>query len=212
MHLFCGCSETLGDGTPALKLATNRPLVYVRDSLPAHGKDEIFSWIRLAYQRIGEVCDWKGERIHNLNDAPAGRIVHLITVADLGNGGVLADQMMPYAGGNVLAMRINTRVHWQATDGQMQQGTVDPIRTLCHESLHFAGLSHFPAGDPPELMEPSISQTVIRPQPTEIRVLVGWFGQPGPTTDRPPPIPNAGAVDEFVKKIVIPGYKIARAA
>lgn len=185
--MLCGNGEMFGDGTPALKLATNRPLVYVQDALAPHTRDDVWSWIKEAYARWGAVCDWKGERIGDLSDARPEDIVHLITAADLGGGGVLADQMLPYTGGRILRMRINTRIRWRATDGSMGSGTIDPIRTLCHEIGHFQGHSHWPVGAPAELMEPTVSQTIISPQPTEARVSAGWFGQVQ-TPELPPEI------------------------
>lgn len=193
----CGCPETFGDGTPALKLQTNRPLVFVRDPLPEHGVEEIWTWLDAAHKRWGSVCDWQARRIMDLSEAGPADYVQLVTVADLGGGGVLADQMLPYTGGRILRMRINSRIQWHATDGPMSGGTIDPVRTLCHETGHFAGLAHFPTGAPVELMEPYIQQAITGPQPTEGKVSAGWFGQPvGTTPPTPPPdgvkLPRSG--------------------
>lgn len=181
--MLCGVVEQLGDGTPSLKLPTNRPCVLVRDPLAGYTHTEIWGWIKEAYARWSAVCDWAGERIADLSEAN-GRIVHLITVADLGDNGVLADQQLPYTGARVLPMRINTRIRWKPTDGPMLSGTIDPIRTLCHEVGHFMGHMHFPVGAPAELMEPTVSQTITGPQPTEAKVSADWFGQPA---SQPPP-------------------------
>lgn len=188
----CGVAEALGDGTPSLKLPTNRPLVYVQDALPGHNQDEIWSWVKEAYARWTAVCDWRGMRILDIHDAPPDAIVHLITVADLGTGGVLADQVLPYTQATVLRMRLNVRIQWKATDGQMSGGFVDPIRTICHETGHFQGHSHWPQGAPPELMEPVLSQVVISPQPTEAKVSASWFGPPVVVQPPAPPQPPTG--------------------
>ena len=174
----CGVVEQLGDGSPSLKLPTNRPLVLIQDALPNHSKDEIWSWMKEAHARWGAACDWQARRISDPAEISPNDYVNLITVADLGGSGVLADQMLPYASGQILRMRINSRISWRATDGPMQSGTIDPIRTLCHEIGHFQGHVHWPEGAPPELMEPRVSQTIIGPQPTEGKVSAGWFGQP----------------------------------
>lgn len=206
--MLCGCTEQLGDGTPALKLPTNRPLVIVRDALPGHSQDEIWSWIEEAYRRWTEVCDFVPRRITAGQEKP-GDFVNLITVADLGGGGVLADQELPYSGGSVLRMRINSRINWVRTDGQMQGG-IDPVRTLCHEIGHFQGHQHWPVGAPAELMEPTVSQTIIRPQPTEAKVSASWFGPPTVTTTPDDEI----IITMKVKKLVaysIPGYKLVPA-
>ena len=181
----CGNPETLGDGSPALKLATNRPKVLIRDALPGYTQDDIWGWLKEAHARWSSVCDWKAMRIHDLTEMGPNDYVQLVTVADLGSSGVLADMMLPYTGGQILTNRINSRIRWKPTDGPMQSGTVDPIRTETHETGHFMGHAHWPVGAPPELMEPTISNTVLGPQPTEARVSMGWFGEPVPVT--PPP-------------------------
>lgn len=194
--MICGVQEEFGDGSPTLKLPTNRPLVLVRDPLPQHPVEEIWEWVEEAYRRWTAVCDLVPKRIFDLTEAGPNDVVNLITVADLGGGGVLADQMLPYQGGRTLRMRINSRIKWQATDGQMVGGTIDPRRTLCHEIGHFLGHSHWPVGAPAELMEPTVSQKIISPQPTEAKVSAGWFGAvPLPKPPQPGPQPPTG--DEF---------------
>jgi hypothetical protein len=184
----CGCVEQLGDGSPTLKLQTNRPLVFVRDALPGFSRDQIWSWVEEAYRRWGAVCDFKARRILDFAEAASTDYVNLITVADLGAGGVLADQQLPYTGGRVLMMRLNSRIRWMPTDGPMSGGGIDPVRTIAHEGGHFQGHQHWPVGGPPELMEPTVSNTIIRPQPTEGAVSAGWFGPPPPPP--PPPVPT----------------------
>jgi hypothetical protein len=200
--MLCGNPEALGDGTPALKLPTNRPLVYVQSAPPGQTLDAVWMWLREAHARWSEVCDWKATRVMDLSDAGQGEYVQLVQAADLGGGGVLADQVLPYNGGRVLRMRLNSRVRWRPTDLSMSGGAIDPIRTICHEIGHFQGMSHFPVGAPAELMEPSVSNTIIRPQPTEARVAAGWFGQPRPVEpDEPTPPPNPDRVAELENAI-----------
>ena len=191
----CGNPETLGDGSPALKLQTNRPKVLIRDALPGYTQNDIWGWLNEAHARWSSVCDWKATRIYDLTEMGPSDYVQLVTVADLGSGGVLADQMLPYTGGQILTNRINSRIRWKSTDGPMQSGTVDPIRTETHEIGHFQGHAHWPVGAPPELMEPTISNTVLRPQPTESRVSVGWFGEPLPIA------PPGGGAEAWLRRL-----------
>lgn len=208
--MLCGVSEQMGDGSPMLKLPTNRPLVLVRDPLPQFPQDEIWDWIEEAYRRWTAVCDFVPKRIFDLSEAGPNDVVNLITVADLGGGGVLADQMLPYQGGRVLRMRLNSRITWLATDGPMSGGRIDPVRTICHELGHFQGHSHWPVGAPPELMEPTVSQKIIGPQPTEAKVSAGWFGLPtGTPAPTPTPTPTPGGkfnvvleIDPATRKVV----------
>ena len=210
----CGVGEMFGDGTPALQLPTKRPMVLIQDALPSASKDVIWDWYRAAAQRWEAVCGLMFRRISDLSEANDGDVVNLVTVADLGGGGILADQMLPYRGGQMLRMRINRRIRWEATDGSMMGGTIDPIRTICHEIGHFIGLSHFPLSPPPELLEPTISHTIIRPQAVEIRIVAGWFGPPQEPT--PPPVPPTDPTDrhrDYLDKIgtVIDDYRQGRA-
>lgn len=192
--LKCGCVQQFGDGSPALKLPTNRPLVLIQDALTGFTRDEIWLWMKEGYDRWADVCNIKPTQIMDRSDANLDDVVQLVTVADLGGGGVLADMQLPYPGARVLMMRINTRIKWKATDGPMSSGTVDPIRTLEHESGHFFGLQHFPTGAPKELMEPYIQQDIIRPQPTEAAVVRMWFGSPTPPVPPGPTPPILGVV------------------
>ncbi len=206
----CNNREQMGDGTMMLKLPTNRPLVFVQDQLPGFSRDDIWLWLKEGYDRWGEVCDLVATRIHNLSDASSNSVVQVVTVADLGGGGVLADQMLPYPNARRLTMRINVRIKWKATDGPMPSGTIDPIRTLEHETGHFMGHQHFPTGAPLELMEPYISQTIIRPQPTEAKVSAGWFGAPTapippipPTV--PPTTPREAVLEAAIRSMIVTG-------
>ncbi len=185
--MVCGCIEQFGDGAPALKVGTNRPLVLIQGSMNGITQDEVWAWLREAHARWGSVCDWQATRIRDIQEAAQDSVIQLVTFADLGAGGVLADQVLPYQGGQVLRMRINVRINWRATDGQMSAGTVDPIRTICHETGHFQGHTHLPQGAPLELMEPIIQQAIIAPQPTEAQMSAYWFGKP---QSQPPPTPQ----------------------
>jgi hypothetical protein len=194
----CDNPEQLGDGTTMmLKLQTNRPLVYVKDPLPGYGVDVIWEWLRTAYARWTSVCDLEPRRILSPAEATPADVVNYVTVANLGGGGVLADQQLPFPGGTVLRMRINSVIKWVPTDGPMQGG-IDPVRTLCHEIGHFLGFQHYPTSDPRDLMEPTIHNNVVGPQTSESKVAVGWFGPPKPTTPGPT-VPGGGADDILVK-------------
>ena len=86
--------------------------------------------------------------------------------------------------------------------GPVLGGTIDPVRTICHETGHFQGHQHWPSGAPPELMEPVITQTTIGPQPTEGKVSAGWFG--APVVEQPPgPQPGGNQILlDLVRRVV----------
>lgn len=188
--MLCGCPENFGDGTALFKLPSNRFAYFVRDSLPNNSRDEIADWIAEAISRWRSVADIEGRRILRLEDLEAGELLDEITVADLGGGGVLADQQLPQPGVTRYRMRMNVRIKWVRTNGVMRAGEVDPVRTDCHELGHFLGFQHFPTSLPKELMEPRILPDIIGPQPTEAKIAADWFGPPKPGNE-PQPVPGA---------------------
>lgn len=196
----CGVKAQLGDGIASLKLSTNRPLFLVQDRLPGFSHDVIADWYAEAFGRWTRIADVTTRRIHDLAEAGPGDVVNVITVADLGGGGVLADQVLPFQGGRILRMRLNARIRWHVTDNVMPSGTVDPLRVICHEQGHFLGHQHFPQGMPLELMEPAILQNVISPQPTEAKVTAAWFGLPPSETPIPTPIPPTPPGGSFMRE------------
>ena len=128
--MLCGCAEQLGNGSISLKLQTNRPLVFIQDQLPSYTRDQIWEWMSEAHARWSAVCDWQVRRIHDLAEAGPNDYVQTVYVADLGGDGILADQRLPYNGGRRLPMRLNERIRWVPTNGNFQNGTIDPIRTI----------------------------------------------------------------------------------
>lgn len=187
--MLCGCPEMLGDGSAMYKLPSNRFAFLVRDALPAYTRDEIAAWNFKALARWASVADIEGRRIFSMSELRDGEILNEITVADLGTNGTLADQQLPQPGVFIYRMRINSRIKWIETDGIMQPGTADPVRTIGHEDGHFLGFQHFPTSLPKEWMEPRILQDVIGPQPTEAKIAVDWFGPPKPA-NQPTPSPG----------------------
>lgn len=181
--------------TAAARLGTKRPLVYIQDALPGWTKEATGNAYMEAAARWTAGADIAWTLITDMAQAGPSNIVNKITVADLGTGGVLADQVLPNGSGRILPMRMNTRISWVKTDGPMPNGKVDVLRVFAHEIGHFIGHEHWPRGAPAELMEPFISDAIIKPQATELAVTVNWFGAPVPVpgpTPTPTPTPKPG--------------------
>lgn len=180
--------------TAEARLGTKRPLVFIQDALPGWSKDATATAYMDAASRWTAGADIAWTLITDMAQAGPSNIVNRVSVADLGGGGVLADQMLP-SGQRILQMRMNSRISWVKTDGSMPGGKVDAVRVFAHEIGHFIGHEHWPRGAPPELMEPFISDTIIKPQATELAVTVNWFGPPVPVpgpdpTPTPTPSPD----------------------
>lgn len=206
MEYSCGNTEAYRTRSEAMaaevKLQTNRPLYLIKEPLPGKSRDETAELYERAFKRWGK-ADIKTRRITDQAEAGPNDVVNLITAADLGGGGVLADQMLPNGSEKILQMRMNTRIKWMVTDSAMSDG-IDPVRVFCHEQGHFLGHEHWPKGPPAELMEPFISDDIIAPQPTEVAVTIGWFGKTGEPDPPPPPPPQpkpCGTINDCLKSL-----------
>ncbi len=214
--MLCGCREQFGDGSALMALPKNRFVYVVETNLERNSRDDVASWIDEAITRWRDAdIDIGGERIGHINDAKQDDIVLRIISKDLGGDGVIADQELPSRGKRIYQMRWNTRLTFVATDRSMRSGTIDPLRSGTHELGHFWGSHHFPVGSPDELMEPRITQHIIAPQPTETKLVQGWFGR----RPQQPGTPSAPTTGELIIRcrghvdgIEIPGYRITKLA
>lgn len=199
MQWVCGVAAEFGDGrTLSAKLPIKRPTFRFDASggLPrGFTASQVEDVLLDAFNGVGgwaEVCDVELDKHINPKTNPT----NLVIVHDLGTGGILADQLMPLSA-PPLRMRINSRVDWCVAVNP-PRGKVDLLRTLRHEWGHFLGLSHFPLGGPPELMEPRISD-IIAVQPTEAAFAAKLYGEP---IVAPGPLPP-GAVDEIAIEALV---------
>lgn len=188
---FCAVTAMLGDGisgTP--KLPTNRPTWRVENDLPGISRGDFEAAIVEALNRWELVCDLVFDKHTNPKTNPT----ELITVVRLdGPSGVLADQMLPYGAGP-FRMRVDgSERQWWIGDGLPPAGAISMIPVLTHEFGHLIGLSHFPAGGEPDLMEPSYNPRISRPQAAESLFAAKLYGSPkaaevpsdGPVAGRP---------------------------
>jgi hypothetical protein len=168
MEMICGVRAMFGEANATSpKLPTNRPTFrYDGGALGIFSPADIEDLLLDAFNGKGGWSDWADLKLSkhpNTKTDPT----NIVILANLGNTGVLADQMLPY-GAPPYQMRINTRVVWKA----------GMLRTvLRHEFGHMGGLNHWPPGGAKELMEPSISD-VTDVQPTEGSFIAKIYGEP----------------------------------
>lgn len=167
--VYCGVAAMFGDGSGTPKLPTNRP-TFRYDGGPIGGFSvaDIEQLLLDSFNGEGGWDDW-ADVLLDKHTNPKTNPTNIVILHDLGTGGVLADQQLPF-GNPPYRMRINNRVNWNQ---------LLLTKTLRHEHGHFIGLSHWPTGAPKELMEPAISE-IVNVQPTEGMFAAKLYGEPKP--------------------------------
>jgi len=171
----CRNTEQFGDGSPALRLRTNRPKVWFAASLPGMPLTKLKEIFFRGVNKWALVSNVRA--IEATSQAEADWIIVPSRID--GKNGVLADMMMP--GPQPQYMRLD--VAENASEEQLEQ-------TCMHEGGHGFGLFHTPAGPPPEVMDPSLNMSVRTPQAAEAKLMESMYGPPL-TQPGPQPLPPA---------------------
>jgi hypothetical protein len=177
----CRNTEQFGDGSPALRLQTNRPKVWFAATLPGMPMASLKEIFFRGVNKWSLVANVKA--VEAANQAEADWIIVPSRID--GKNGVLADMMMP--GPRPQYMRLD--VAENASEDQLEQ-------TCMHEGGHGYGLFHTPAGPPAEVMDPSLNMSVRTPQAAEAKLMESMYGapmQPKPTP-QPDPIPTPSSI------------------
>lgn len=189
---FCGLKADL-----SLDLATparlNRCRWWLDNTLPRWQRDDVRAVLADALGVWRTVADVQVEEAQNADVADL--LVRCVALD--GAYGVLADCELP--GPRIQHMRLDTNEQWTVFLGEnVPNGLIDLNRVLRHESGHFWGMGHAPAGSP-NLMAPVYSKSIWTPQAWEIQQMQAAYGPPRPSPT-PPPAPPAPA-EPFVIKI-----------
>jgi hypothetical protein len=163
------------ESATAPKLPTNRPTFrYDGGALGNFSAADVEDILLESFNGKGGWADWCDLKLSK-HPNPKTDPTNVVILYDLGGGGILADQELPF-GPPPYRMRINSRVLWKE---------LMLLKTLRHENGHFISLSHFPSGGPKELMEPSLSE-IVDVQPTEGMFAAKLYGEPKATAPGTP--------------------------
>ena len=185
----CGNPEMFGEGAATYKMPTNRPTWCMQATIPGFTDAQLRQDFADAMGLWSEVADtiWT-----ETNDAARANVV-IIDWAFDGPGGILMDATLPTPGIVQQRLRIDRGDRW-SRGMNAPAGRIPIIPPFCHEGGHLLGSSHWPVGDPRELMEPSFDPLITKPQETESAWMAKLYGKPTPAQPKPPSAIPVGAV------------------
>lgn len=170
---FCACTEAFGDGSQQVKLPSNLVTFRVDGALPGITVPQLEDACLQAWQRWAAVIGIKVDKHPNPKTDPTQ---YVVPAQMDGSSGVLADQELPYRGGN-LRMRLDFSERWHIGDDP-PAGKINLLAVLCHEDGHCLGFQHIqPEGDP-DLMNPVYDRKIFVPQDDDISYGRKLYGPP----------------------------------
>lgn len=185
---FCAVKDKLevGEGTPHWG---KHDLTYsVVSGLPGIPVDSMKRAAQIAFDRWAAVCDIRASHIKTAGEA--ADILMQVGPID-GPSGVLAWSELPGNGTTrQLKQMYGKAEKWVIAD-TVPVGRIDLVRVMCHELGHALGSAHLPAGN---LLAPTYSTTINKPQAGDTLIMVQRYGQPKPVVPQPP----AGGDDENI--------------
>lgn len=200
---FCGVPESVLAVASAnlAKWPFSRLTWTVTDPLPGLSNEDWQEAYRLAVSYWADVCGLTFEYTSNARTAnilaTAGRID--------GPSGTLAWSELPNGSGRQLTQKYDTGEKKWTINETPRGGELDIVRVVCHEVGHAIGLPHISAGN---LLAPTYSASVRRPQTGDIAEAVRRYGRrvtptPLPTPAPPPAIPGGSTVSNFFVQMIL---------
>jgi hypothetical protein len=195
---FCAVKDKLevGEGTP--RWGKNQLTYSVLGALPGIPLDSMKRAAQIAFDRWAAVCDIRASHIKTAGEA--ADILMQIGPID-GPSGVLAWSELPGNGTTRQLKQMYGKAEAWVIADTVPVGKIDLIRVVCHELGHALGTAHLQAGN---LMAPTYSTQINKPQAGDIVALVQRYGQPKPVTPAPPGQPPTGGDENEWVTIRVP--------
>lgn len=197
----CGVPDHYGASGDCRWPDGNIPWTIV-DLLPGLTLDQMKAVASTAFARLAAVCGITPVYTDTARDAR----VLLGTRSIDGPASVLAESELPCGQTKQCRQWYDSGERWGVFDGQGQG--IDLTRVMAHEIMHALGVQHLPAGSP-NLIAPTYSQTIIRPQAGDIAELQRRYGPPKvqppnpPSVPTPTPTPGGNPMQAFLMQMLI---------
>lgn len=190
-RLFCALPDSLlgasaaGDLCRWTKAGTQPVTWWLANDWPGFTLDAIAAAFTTAFGMWSDVCNIHFERTDH---QPADITIYSRNMG--APGGVLAEALLPCPAGNSpLWARFDNSEPWIVA-ANPPANKIDLIRVAAHEIGHSLGCGHLPAGSQ-NLMAPTYSTRIGKPQAGDIAEVVARYGLPHPVDPTDPPDPPA---------------------
>lgn len=208
---FCSLPDTMPIGTSMCKWPTN-DITYDIVAVPnPFSKQDYVAIAAEAFKRWSDVCGIKPQYTPG---NPSARIIMGVRSID-GQFGVLAESELPCGGVQQCHQWFDTGEQWAAFDtgSGANPNIIDILRVMTHELGHALGMNHIGAGN---LLAPTYSKNVIKPQAGDIQEMQARYGAPTPSV--PPPVgPTPTIPADYILrfqqgKLSVDGYRLTKLA
>lgn len=177
---FCALPDKMELGGQILRWGKKSLRYGFSGKLPGIEIEDMRRAFQIAFDRWSAVCDIQASHI---GDSGAAADIIIGTGAIDGPSKTLAWSELPNGSDQPLNQKYDNGEPWVIADS-VPAYRIDLIRVACHELGHAIGISHIGPGN---LMAPTYSTTINKPQPGDIQEAIARYGPPRVTPTTPNP-------------------------